>query len=538
MSTEQARKRAGAVGGSGRTGFPTWYGRGDVNAFFGLMLDNMTQMVILAGILTGIFGYSERIVLTRMIPGTAVGVLFGDLVFTWMAVRLARRQGRDDVTAMPLGIDTPSLFGITFGVLGPALRATGDEHLAWQIGMAVMVVSGALKVLCAWGADLIRRAVPRAGLLGSIAGVAILLIAFLPTLKIFAEPVVGFLSLAIVLLCFVARVKLPGSFPGAFLAAGLGTIAFYTLGAAGLTSHPVPSLGHALSLRMAWPVPTLDFLGGLRAALPYLPIALPFALVTVIGGIDNTESAAAAGDEYSTRDVVLTEGLATALAGMCGGVIQTTPYIGHPAYKEMGGRAGYTLATALFIGLGGFFGYLSFFVTLIPEAAVASVLVFIGIEICAQAFNASPARHAPAVALSFIPVIASLLTIHVGSVLTNLGVGPERLTGETASTWQSLHLLAGGFIFSALLWGGALALMIDGARLRAAAFMAVGALASLFGVIHSPRPGGEMFLPWRGGDRTPWMIASGYLVFAAVLVIFDRALPPAKPGAAPGRPTP
>jgi AGZA family xanthine/uracil permease-like MFS transporter len=504
-----------------------------VNAFFGLMLDNMTQLVILAGILTGIFGYSERIVLTRMIPGTAVGVLLGDLVFTWMAVRLARRQGRDDVTAMPLGIDTPSLFGITFGVLGPALRATGDEHLAWQIGMAVMVVSGFLKVLCAWGSDWIRRAVPRAGLLGSIAAVAILLIAFLPSLKIFAEPVVGFLSLAIVLLCLVARMKLPASFPGAFLAAGLGTIAFYGLGAVGLTAHPLPSLAHALDLRMAWPVPTLDFLGGLRAALPYLPIALPFALATVVGGIDNTESAAAAGDTYDTRDVVLTEGLATALAGMCGGVIQTTPYIGHPAYKEMGGRAGYTLATALFIGLGGFFGYLSFFVTLIPEAAVAPILVFIGIEICAQAFNASPARHAPAVALSFVPVIASLLAIHVGSVLANLGLGPERLTGEAASTWRSLHLLSGGFIFSALLWGGALALMIDGARRRAAAFMATGALASLFGIIHSPRPGGEMFLPWRAGDRTPWMIAAGYLVFAAVLLLLrGPSAPDLHPGTA------
>ena len=249
----------------------------------------------------------------------------------------------------------------------------------------------------------------------------------------------------------------------------------------------------------------------------------PFALATVVGGIDNTESAAAAGDSYSARAVVLTEGIATFLAGLCGGVIQTTPYIGHPAYKEMGGRAGYTLATALFIGLGGFVGYLTFFVTLIPEAAVASILIFIGIEICAQAFNATPARHAPAVALSFVPVIASLLVIQVGSVLANLGADASRLSGETAGAYRNLHLLGGGFIFSALLWGGALALIIDGRFRRAAVFLAVGAAASLFGIIHSPLPGGEMFLPWRIADRAPWMLAGGYVLFALVLLAFHAA---------------
>jgi AGZA family xanthine/uracil permease-like MFS transporter len=510
-----------------------WIARGDVNAFFGLMLDNMTQVVILAGILTGVFGYSQEIVLRRMVPGTAIGVLLGDLVFTWMAVRLARREGRDDVTAMPLGIDTPSLFGLTFGVLGPALRATGDEMLAWQIGMAVMVVMGLVKMACAWGSNWVRRVVPRAGLLGSIAAVAILLIAFIPTLKMFGEPVVGFLSLAIVLACLVARIRLPAAFPGAFLAAALGAVAFYALGAAGLTEHPLPSFAKALTLHLAVPMPTLGFARGLAASLPYLPIAIPFALATVVGGIDNTESAAAAGDEYSAQAVVLTEGAATLAAGLCGGVIQTTPYIGHPAYKEMGGRSGYTLATALFIGLGGIVGYLSFFVTLIPEAAVAPILIFIGIEICAQAFLASPPRHAPAVALSFVPVVATLLVIEIGTMLSGAGSDLSHLSGEAAATYRALHLLSGGFIFSAVLWGGALALVIDGRLPRAAGFMAAGALASLFGVIHSPLPGGNMFLPWHLADRTPFGLAAGYLVFAGVLVSFHLA----GLRAAPGRPS-
>ena len=122
--------------------------------------------------------------------------------------------------------------------------------------------------------------------------------------------------------------------------------------------------------------------------------------MTTIGGILKTESAEAAGDEYRTRDILLTEAGATVLAALCGGVVQNTPYIGHPAYKAMGARAGYTLATGLVIGLGAVAGMLSWLVGLLPEAAVAPILVYIGLEITAQAFLASPPRHGPAVAAS------------------------------------------------------------------------------------------------------------------------------------------
>src|SRR5947209_15084395 len=110
-------------------------------------------------------------------------------------------------------------------------------------------------------------------------------------------------------------------------------------------------------LHFGLPIPSLDFLKGLGLAFKYLPIALPFGLLTVIGGINVTESARVAGDDFNTRDILLTEAVATIIAGVCGGVAQSTPYIGQPAYKQMGSRAGYTLLTGLFIGIGGMLGY-------------------------------------------------------------------------------------------------------------------------------------------------------------------------------------
>ena len=114
-----------------------------------------------------------------MVPGTALGVLAGDLAYTWLAIRLMRRTGRRDVTAMPFGIDTPTLFAMVFGVLGPVMLATGDPVLAWKVGMAATVAIGLAKLGLAFGGDWARRIVPRAALLGSIAGISILLIAFL-----------------------------------------------------------------------------------------------------------------------------------------------------------------------------------------------------------------------------------------------------------------------------------------------------------------------------------------------------------------------
>jgi len=85
-----------------------------------------------------------------MVPGTALGVLTGDLVYTWLAVRLMRRTGRSDVTAMPFGIDTPTLFTMVFGVLGPVMLATGDPVLAWKVGMATTVAIGLVKLALAF----------------------------------------------------------------------------------------------------------------------------------------------------------------------------------------------------------------------------------------------------------------------------------------------------------------------------------------------------------------------------------------------------
>ncbi|HBR16017.1 MAG: MFS transporter [Deltaproteobacteria bacterium RIFCSPLOWO2_12_FULL_43_16] len=489
-----------------------WFRLGDINAFFGLMGDNMSDLVIMAGILIGVFQFPADIVLYKMIPGTAIGVLIGDLVYTRMAIKLAKKTGRDDVTAMPLGLDTPSTFGLTFGVIGPAFLATKDAMLSWQIAMTVVVAMGVIKIIGAWIGPAIRRNVPRAGLLGSIAGIALVLIAFLPSLEVFANPVVGFVSFGIILMTLIAKVKFPFKIPGALAAVGFGTLIFYLLYLAGVIPAEKLHLSDSANFTLSFPLPTFGFLEGFSHALQYLPVAIPFAIAVIVGGVDVTESAAVAGDEYNTRDILLTDGIATIIAGMCGGVAQSTPYIGHPAYKDMGGRAGYTFATALFIGIGGLLGYLSFFVNLLPKAAVAPILIFIGMEITAQAFEATPRKHAKAIAFAFVPVIADLLLIEIGLLLGNLGKSAADLTGGFAETYHSIVILANGFIISSMLWGAAIAYIIDHKLHTAAFYFFAAAILSLFGIIHSPLDNGGLFLPWQINSSVPVTLFAGYLL--------------------------
>jgi len=245
-----------------------WFVVGDVNGFFGLMFDNLTVLSFLAGILVFGFGYPADIVYTRMFPGTAFGVLFGDLVYTWMAFRLARRTGRTTVTAMPLGLDTPSTIGIALVVLGPAFvsfKASGMPErdaalLTWRVGMATMVLIGVVKLGLSFAGAWVQRMVPQAGLLGSLAGVGLALIGFIPLVEVFGLPLVGMISLGLILYNLVARIRLPGNVPGVLAAIAVGTALYHVLGSAGLTggTYELPGVDFHLGL----PLPTLGFVDG------------------------------------------------------------------------------------------------------------------------------------------------------------------------------------------------------------------------------------------------------------------------------------
>ncbi len=512
---------------------------GDVNGFLGLAVDNLSVLAILAGVLTQVFHLPADIVFARMIPGTAFGVLAGDLIYTALALRLARREHRDDVTAMPFGLDTPSTIGMALLVLGPEylrLRAAGLDPAAaglatWRLGMAATVVMGLMKLPLSFAGRGLVRLVPRAALLGSLAAIALLLIGFLPLVEVLQEPVAGFLTLGVVLYALVGGGKVPGALPAVLFALLVGMLAHY-----GLRSwHPEALSFAAPPPSWNWPRPHPGFLSAMHRTVDYLPLLLPFALLTVIGGINNTASAAAAGDAYDVRSILFAEAAATLIAGVFGGVAQTTPYIGHQAYKDMGARGGYTLLTGVFVGAGGALGVVSGLLRWVPLSVLAPVLVFVALDITAQACRTVPARHLPAIAFSFFPAIARMLAIELGDPRF---LSPARFAQLMTAASTGLPPLAvivalgNGFIISATIWAAFLVELIDQRVRTAAAYLVAGGCLCAFGIIHSVKADGSVYLPWRlhGMEQaTATQFCAAYFVLAAALILLSLGRPPARP---------
>jgi AGZA family xanthine/uracil permease-like MFS transporter len=196
----------------------------------------------------------------------------------------------------------------------------------------------------------------------------------------------------------------------------------------------------------------------------------------------------------------------------------------------MGGRAAYTLATALFVGLVGYFGGFTLLFAVLPQAAMFPILVFVGLEITAQSFHATPTRHYPALALAMLPALAALIVVALKNVF-----GPVALPDNDRGleVLQTLRCLANGFLISGLLWAAALAMILDG-RLRAAAlYFLIAAGCTLLGIIHSPLPDEKIDLPWRVlaelheshprfaqavQFQTPYHWAAAYVLSALVLL--------------------
>ncbi|RMF22414.1 MAG: NCS2 family permease, partial [Deltaproteobacteria bacterium] len=335
-----------------------WIVRGDIDGFFGLALDNLIQLLVIGALTTGVLGFGADLVYGHVLPGAAVSVLVGNIFYSWQAKRLAERTGRDDVAALPYGINTVSLFAYVFLVMLPAKLAAvaagvdaGEAaRIAWRAGLVACLGSGIIETAGAFGADWIRRHTPRAALLSALAGVAVSFIALGFFFKTFGSPLVGLVTFAVVLVCYFGQVRFRGGLPGGLVAVSLGTLLAWTTGL--VSSDPAAWEAARSSIGLRFPVPVIgDLLAALsgREALAYLSVIVPMGIVNVVGSLQNIESAEAAGDAYPTRSSLLVNGIGTLAAAAFGSCFPTTIYIGHPGWKRLGARIGYSVLNGVFV---------------------------------------------------------------------------------------------------------------------------------------------------------------------------------------------
>ncbi len=489
----------------------------DWNGFWALLADNLANLVIAAGICKGLLGMPDRIVFGRILPGLGVALVAGLGFYAYQAVQLAKKEEREDVTALPYGISTPVLFVYLFAVLTPvyfSLKATHPDQaatMAWQAGVAAAFLGGAIECLGSVFGPFLKKHTPRAGMLGTLAGIALVFIATVPMAAIFEDPLVGFPALTLVFFGLVAGRRLPFALPAGLMAIGLGTAIGLATGSAQVTSW---------TPQLYLPVPVLgDLLAGLAILAAHktvLAVVLPIEIYNFIETMNNVESAEAAGDRYDVRSCQIADGVGTMVGALFGSAFPTTVYIGHPAYKKLGSRCGYALGVGLVLFVVAITGFHAFLYKLIPAAAVDPLLVFVGMVIVGQAFNESPKHHSVAVAVALIPHVSSLLVTKIGIVVqaVKAELSPEIVQALAARNvhWAGQTALHQGAIVSGLIWGAMVAYLLDGAGRKACLFALAGAALTATGLIHSAQPG------WN-----PSAIALAYFLMAGLIFILSES---------------
>ena len=464
-----------------------WWVKRDLDGFFGLFLDNLIQLMLIVTLCTGLLGFPPALVLGTILPGAAVSILIGNVAYAFQGRRLAARTGREDVTALPYGINTVSLFGHVFFVMLPVVSVTHDPVLAWKVGLVACFGSAVIELAAAFVADWIRRVTPRAASLSALAGIAVTFISMEFVFRIFEHPLLAILPLGILLLQYCSRARLPLGIPGGLAALLAGTalgFLFRHFGVGGAAALPA----HLQFQGIHWTGPALW--AGLRGGylLDYLSVILPMGLFNVIGSLQNLESAEAAGDRYPTRSSLLINGFCSLAAASFGSPFPTTIYIGHPGWKALGARAGYSVANGVAITAICFIGAMGWILRWIPFEAGIGILLWIGIIITAQAFQETPKQHALAVAVGLFPAMAAWGLTLVDASLRAAGTSVHAL-GQPAFAGHlaigGMIALERGFIFTSMIWAAFTVALIERKFRTASAWMAALSLFSWVGLVHS-----------------------------------------------------
>lgn len=515
-----------------------WFVRGDIDGFFGLALDNLVQLLLIDALCRFVLKFPPDLLYGRVLPGVAVSLLIGNVFYSWQAIRLARQTGRSDVCAQPYGINTVSLFAYVFLVMLPAQTKAIDAgmseieaaHVAWRAGLAACFACGAIEFVGAFFAERIRKATPRAALLSTLAGIALGFISLNFVFRTYAHPVVGLTTLGLILLVYFGRVKFRFGLPGGLVAVAVGAALAW---ATHTGIAPAPLQGPRFH-------PPLPFIGDLFESfrsgylLEFVSVIVPMGVFTLVGSLQNIEAAEAAGDSFPTAPSLIANGIGTMAAAAFGSCFPTTIYIGHPGWKAMGARAGYSVLNAIFFTIVCLGGLLGHFAHWIPIDAGMAIVIWIGLVITAQAFQATPRAHAPAVVVGLLPGVGAWGALMAKEALRAADVDFVAMKDQLVQRFTiSNDYLHGGFaleqgaIVTAMVLSAATVCLIERKFTQAGCWCFAASLLSAIGLLHS--------FDWTKTDTVvklapAWPWAIGYAIMGVVFICAKWITEPTEKG--------
>ncbi|KAN0032196.1 hypothetical protein ACTFIV_006073 [Dictyostelium citrinum] len=531
---------------------------GDYNALTSVFMDNLANFALMVELLVFVFGMPRDLVTKYFIPGPAFAIMIGSLSLSAYAIYLDRNEKRPGIlyTAIPLGLDTPSTIGLPLLVCGPAFLAAKAAGMSdadatydsWIVGCATVFLIGCFKLIMSV-LSFTTRQFHAVGKASALAGIGLALLGLDEILVIFEEPVVGWVSLWILLLALLHRqnkqgkilgVDLPFNLSGVLVSCVVGTVLFYFMTGVGISVSEMPTNVFS-DYYVSYPHPSNIFKAFKRAITQNISIVIPYAILVNISSVSVIDGARSIGNPYKFKWVLLIDSISTIIGSLFGcGVTQTTPYIGHLVYhNKFKAGSSYSTISGLVIGLGGFFGYLGLLTNILPKPAILPIFIFICFEICYETLHNTKgikAHHSIAIIWAFFPSLFQFAFIIIGQIspiLANAVVNPEMVQeqfGLSLTVVQkigTIMILANGFICTALFWGTALAFILENRLKKASIFLAICAVLTFFGVIHSVDPNAEVYVPWNipssptGYSNIPYHWSASYLLIAAITFGFS-----------------
>ncbi|MFO1141687.1 MAG: hypothetical protein U1E59_04730 [Amaricoccus sp.] len=511
---------------------PKLWTPGDWNALFGFGTNILVNLLVLTGLLQFVLKMPPDLVFGRILPALGLMMFLSTGYYAWLAYSLARKTGRDDVCALPSGISVPHMFVVTFVIMLPIASATGDPVQGWEAGLVWVFFQSFILMIGGFVAPYIRHITPRAALLGTLAGVSIAFISMRPALEMFLTPAIGLFCLAVILVAWFGGMRYPRGIPAGAVAIVFGMIIAWGSAALGfpIGGMAVARIGDAVAnFGFSLPIPAFDSVfNGFQYLGVILVTAIPFGIYDLVEAMDNVESAEAAGDHYPTTRVLTADGVVSLIGCLMGNPFINAVYIGHPGWKAMGGRIGYSFATGVLVLVLCWFGIVAFLLALVPVVAISPILLYIGMLIGAQAFQTTPSKHAPAIVLALLPNVAAWGKTMIDGALGAAGVQvtPDLIAGMAGGgvLYDGLTILGDGAILTGLILAAVTVFIIEHEFQKASAFAFAGAVLTFFGFMHGPA---------LGVDVTP-AVALGYAMVAGVLLVCARlhAVPALEPAAA------
>lgn len=494
-----------------------WWGRGDIDASFGVFFDGFSKILSATGIMLFAFGMPADIVLGKIIPGIGLAILAGNLWYFYEARELAKREKRQNVTAQPFGLGSSQVTGWLYLIMGPVYWQTGDAEFAFQIGLASAFIGGFVEVLGGFVGRWIVQHVPHSALMGNMASSAMVWLSFVGMAMVFDKPIYALLPLFIVVIDYLGKAdKRFQKIPSGLAAIVLGAVIAWAGGY--LTMENLTSSFSSIGF---YP-PTFcggDILKGLGGIFQFLPVIIPLQINNFLSTLQGVESAKAAGDTYPERRSMVMDGCSSILGSLFGNPFPTTVYFGHPGWKELDARAGFSLVNAAVYVLICFTGLTGLLMALIPTEAVMVLLIFVGFSVTSATFQELDKKHVNVVLLSLVPILFQYIQTLISSAVQAAGTTVAEISAEKFAEFsvpiQGIQYLGNGAFLSSLLLAGLLACVVDKRYFASSLFSLTLAGCSFIGMIHADSV--ALFPPIGVVFGVLYLIVAAFLVMKGVL---------------------